>query len=1200
MNLISKKRRTFSLNSAMLLAGTVVVPVVTQYSPVSAEEAANQTGWVDVYVDHTKLDEAISQAESAGVTVVHDNSVVLTGDADKTVQNTKTATDYYKTKETELRQTTAKYKADLANYEAEQKRNDQNAANANAAMSALRANLSANGQTIVSQSKEYSEAAVTADTKAIQASIDAGKHYKDLQTAVTSANALKATFVSYQTQADQGNIKLVSETVKVSSAAEIQAKMTEMAQNYTNLEAYVAGLGNQTGSIPDAQRPTYKVYEFAIADSVVNEATKPVTVFNYTPVQAVKPAVPVVNYHFYDVRSTPTTDRHAENKDGETIIEATKESSNGKKVVQAMVNQTVGVETDNQPLPSGRFDKIHTLEIATYLPADVEWDEIKSNVDENWEATYNKATRIVKLRATAKYLVKVNERQNLNNAGTVGGTVAEQWAYDAPAVYFKLLKDDSVYQVHSETVVNDEYLVAGETITIMTNSANPEKHNYNSKMVNIDGKAVLPGSVNNYQIEWDFNQYKGVNIDREMQGKDLILADVYSNVALTYTGKATVTTKAGQVVNVKGIEEVNVKYTDLSADQYNGLKAKIEAIAKEQGGKAEDYSAVVLVVKGFDTEFYKNYVETGTNLLVKLPMSTNKIDNTPNAKGGTYNGNKYYNVALQSDFGNSYKSNTVQNNAPLLDPRKDAVLTFAQLSSMDIKKNPTAEIENKTEFFYRLSGSELPTNLSEAPSYYAFTDEMNVKADEYTGEYIVEANNPITFRAGTALYNRYAGTKGVMEANSDVTKYTTQTVARNVSKTINTPTGNVNGADSLITRVIIAFDNDFLDQIDWSKTAFQVDAFIKAKRIADVDNVVNEFNEVINSVDFGSTQVVTNTKINATDELRKQVEELTKRADEDDKDDEKFQKETVSALSVVVKTIQDNKKAQEAADDKLEEQIISNRTEIVKNAGSITSLNQLIQNLVAKVAENKTAIDTNTGAITDLNEKVATKYSNVTIYDQSVTNDAEALDWAVNHGISPTSIKSITVDKDNNLVVKYNVAEKAVTGSTPATLDSDHLKVIAKSRKVISLYTVKSDDEARKALEALGYGKDKVQELKNDGVVWTAVVTTAKTTPDVVGNAVNTAKEQSVKPVSNPVVTAVANKPVDVKEIKTLDDAVKFENHVVSVGGVQYKLVKAVSVNDATATYTAQTLSNGKVGSNIKVVIPKETIINTASTVKMA
>ena len=1180
LNFISKKRRAFNLNS-LALAGTFAATIVPITSAHAEEQPQESTGWIDVYVDHTDLDEAISQAESAGLTIVHDNSVVLTGDADATVVNTKTATDYYKTKETEIEQATAKYKADLLNYEAEQKRNNQDATNANAIMASLRTNLAINKQTVVTETKPYSAEALEADTQRIQAQIAAGTKYQELLSSVASANTTVEQMVGFQTQASQGNIRLTTENVVVASKEDVQRYVDQMRADYARMEEYIRSLNGINGSIPAEDRPEFKTYTFTIAPQVVADGTAPVKVSNYTPIQAVKPAVPVINYHLYDVRSTPQTDRHTENADGEVIIEATKASSNGQKVVQAMVNQTVGVETDNQPLPSERFDKIHNLEIVTYLPDGVTYDDVKSNIDgENWEATYNKATNTVRLRATGKYLVKVNENQNLNNAGTVGGTVNGQWEYDAPAVYFKLDKDDTVYQVHSETIVNDEYLVVGDAVTIRTDSADPEKHNTNSKFVNIDGKAVLPGSINNYQIIWDFNQYLNVNIDREMQGKTLILADVYNHVALTYNGAVTVAQKDGTVVPLgQGFNVVNVKYADLKGDEYNGLKAKIEATAKKQGGNVNEYSAVVVQATGVDATFYKKYVEGGQQLVVTIPMTTNKIDNTPDKQGGTYNGNTYYNVAFQSDFGNDYKSNTVENNVPLIDPRKDAVLSFAQLATYDINKNPLAEIENGTEFFYRLSGSAFPMNLSEDTFYYAMTDEMNVKADEYTGSYIVESNNPITFKPGTALYNRYAQTNGVMAANSDVTKYTTQTIARNVSSTLNTPTGAVSSADNLITRVIVTFDNDFLSQIDWSKTALQVDTFLRTKRIADLDKVTNSYNEVINAIDFGSNEVITNTKTNAVDVLKQQLEALTGRMDEDDKDDAKFQAETTSALSVIVKTIQNNKAAQEAADDKLEEKIIENTTDIAKNTAAIDAVQKLVAALRTDVNTNTSNISKNTELLNSVNEAAnkalaqsEAKFSNITIYDVSVTTDAEALAWATNHGIGAGSIKSITLDKDNRFVVRYNTSTTATNGSTQATTNTENVNTVAQTRKTVNLYTVKSDTEAYAKLAELGYPKDSVSKLTNNGSVWTAIVVPQAPKADVDG-AVNEAVET-------------------ITEIKTVEDAAKFQGFKINLFGSEYMLVEAKDVTDTRVTYTAYAIIDGKVSDKlINVTVPKSTVL---------
>lgn len=1178
MNFISKKRRAFNLNS-LALAGaftTTIIPVAS----VQAEEQESM-GWIDVYVDHTDLDEAISQAESAGLTIVHDDSVILTGDADATVVNTKTATDYYKTKETEIEQATAKYKADLLNYEAEQKRNNQDATNANAIMASLRTNLAINKQTVVTETKEYSDDALDIDTQRIQEQIAAGTKYQELRASVASANTTVEQMVGFQTQASQGNIRLTTENVVVASKEDVQRYVNQMRDDYARMEEYIISLNGINGSIPAEDRPEFTTYTFTIAPEVVTAGTAPVTVSNYTPVQAVKPAVPVINYHLYDVRSKPQTDRHTENADGEEIIEATKASSNGQKVVQAMVNQTVGVETDNQPLPSGRFDKIHSLEITTYLPDGVTYDEVKTNIDStNWEATYDKTSNIVRLRATSRYLVRVNENQNQNNSGTVGGTVFGQWEYDSPAVYFKLDKDDTVYQVRSETIVNDEYFVVGDTITIRTDSADPEKHNTNSKFVNIDGKAVLPGSVNNYQITWDFNQYLNVNIDREMQGKSLILADVYNHVALTYNGEVVVSEKDGTVVPLgEGFNVVNVKYADLQGEEYNGLKAKIEATAKEQGGNVEEYSAVVLQATGVDATFYKKYVEGGQQLLVTLPMTTNKIDTTPDKQGGPYNGNTYYNVAYQSDFGNDYQSNTVENNAPLIDPRKDAVLSFAKLATYDINKNPLAEIENGTEFFYRLSGSAFPMNLSEDTFYYSMTDEMNVKADEYTGNYIVEANNPITFKPGTSLYNRYAKTNGVMAENTDITKYTTQTIARNVSSTLNTPTGVVDAADNLITRVIVAFDSDFLSQIDWTKTAFQVDTFLRTKRIADVDKVTNVYNEVINSIDFGSNEVITNTKANAVDVLKQQIESLTGRVDANDANDANFQKETTSALSVVVKTIQDNKAAQEAANDKLENKIIENTTNIAKNTAAIDAVQKLVAALRTNVDTNTSNIAKNTELLNSVNEAAnkalaqsEANFSNVTIYDISVTTDAEALAWATNHGIGAGSIKSITLDADKRFVVRYNTSTTATNGSTQATTDANNVNTVAQTRKTVNLYTVKSDDEAYAKLAELGYAKDSIAKLTNNGSVWTAVVVPQAPKADVEG--------------------AVTEAVDTITDIKTVEDAAKFQGFKINVFGSEYMLVEAKNVTDTNVTYTAYAIIDGKVSDKlINVTVPKSIVL---------
>lgn len=1198
MNLIAKKRHN-TLNGLLLspkaltLVGavpfTMILSTNTAFAATGDDStvATEKTGWIDVYVDHTDLDEAISQAESAGLTIVHDDSQVLTGDADATEVNRATAKKYYADKETEIEQATSQYKKDLANYESEQRLNNQNAANANATMAALRSNLAANGQTVSVTSKEYSAQALDADTTAINAKIEDGRKYNQVKNAIVNANSAIAQMVSYQTQADQGNIKLDVENVTVKSTEDVQRYVQEMTSQYADLEEYVKGLDAISGTIPEESKPTYKLYTFTVAPDVVTAGTAPVEIFNYTPVQAVKPVTPSISYHLYDIRSTPTVDRHAENADGETIIEATKESSNGQKVVQAMVNQTVGVEVDNQPLPSDRFDKIHNLEIIGYLPDGVEFDELKTNVSDDWVATYNKARNTVSLKATSRYLVKVNENQNLNNAGTVGGTVDGQWTYDAPAMYFKLLNDDSVYQFHSETVVNDEYLVVGETITIRTDSADPTKHNFNSKMTNIDGKAVLPGSINNYVIGWDFDQYKGVNIDRAMQEAGLKIVDDFPEEAVALTGPFTIQTRdGGDVLFTADFTEGQTEgvFTTIDGSKVNGLTWRLidnDTADENLKGKLNG-QAIEVSYKGFDNDFYKQYVEGGVNLDIKFPMTTLKIDNTPDVQGGTYNGNKYVNVAYQSDFGNAYKTNEVTNDVPLIDPRKDAVLSFADLTTLDINKNPIAEIEKGTTFFYRLSGTEFPMNLSEDSFFYAMTDEMPVEDDEYTGEYIVESNNAITFKAGSTLAKRYAYNGGVMPANTDLTKHTSQVIARNVSSTLNTATGTVDGADTKVTRVSVMLDSDFLEQIDFSKTSLQIDTFLKTKRVSEKDGVSNIFNEVINSIDFGSNEVLTNSKANTSDFLKAEIDKLKNRADEDDKDDVKFQSETTSALSVIVKTINDNKAASEKADDQLSDRITTNTTNIAKNSSDIAKAITTIANNAVAIAKNTSDIATNAtnintnaenikknsdaigknteaiavttndiagikSLVSDLKGKTDVKKSVLTIYDNSVTSDAEALEWAINHGVRAGSVKSITVDNAGRFVLEYNTSTTGITGSNPATTNTNNINAVAKLRGKIDLYTVKSDKEAYAALAAMGYNAEQITKLTNNGSVWTAEYTKAQSSTAVLPT-----------------------------EIKSVEDLNAFVGRAVKVGDLYYVLQEAKGVTDTTVSFITQQVRDGK------------------------
>ena len=1093
-----------------------------------ATSGSSKTGWVDVYVDHTNMDDAIKNASSQGLNIVRDATVVQTGDAEATKKNTADAEKYYADQAKAISDASTKYTNDIGNYNAAVAKNKADADSANGSMDALRTNLAAQGQTNNLESKQYSAAALAADTAAVNKSIADGKTYLNAKNALSGIQSVQNSMVLFDTAASQGDVKINVEKVTIANQADADKYAAQLQKSYTDLQTYLNSIKGETGSIPDSQKPTFTKYAFTIDSKVEAAGTAPVTTYRYTAVPVTKPVTPTINYHYFDIRSQPTGSSSYDNKDGENIVINPNANAGGKKVAQAMVNQTVGIDTDNQPIPSERFDKIEDLTIVTKLPKDVKFDAAASNTDPtNWTLTYDEASGLVTQSATAAYLVQVNLNQNANNGGTIGGTTHGEWKYDAPSIFFKLLKDDTTYQASSTTIVNKEYMFVGEGIQIRTDSADPDKANTNSKYQNIDGKAVLPGSINNYVLGWDFNQYKGVNIDREMQSKGLHLIDDFPEDAVSLTGPISIVDPtSGQVLFSAAVPNgatagSNGTFNGADGKAVQGLTWKViddKSAPDDMKGKLHGL-ALMVSYTGTDGSFYKTYVEGGKSLNVVMPMTTKKIDNTPNKQGGTYNGNSYSNVAWQSDFGNAYKSNEVKNTAPTLDPKKDVVISYGNLTSLDINNNAKSTIENGTFFKYLLTGSKLPTNLSEDLNSYVFTDDMPSETDEYQGEFIVQTNEAIVFKAGSTLATRYPNG---LPANSDISKYFTQTVARDAK----------DGAGKPITRVTLSADADFLSQIDYSKTPFQVEAFLTTKRIKNVNGVKNVFNEQINKIDFGSNEVVTNSRPNAIDVLNDEIKSLTDKTNsnaEGIKSNATDIKSLGGALSVIVKTVTSLSSSTSSAISSVASEVSSvassahsdfdytNKQISLVSSQTSSAVNSIASSAHDAIASNSTKADSIASSATSATSSVADSFNSaiasiagklevksatMTIYDSSVVSEANALTYAVNHGVKAGSIESIKKNTAGKYVVTYNVSKTSINGSDYARVDSSdtkddkgngqEMKQNEGKTSQITFYTLKSKDEVIAQLAKLGYDESKIKSITPNGSVFTAFVYSKK------------------------------------------------------------------------------------------------------------
>ncbi|HET5228883.1 TPA: LPXTG cell wall anchor domain-containing protein [Streptococcus pneumoniae] len=344
------------------------------------------------------------------------------------------------------------------------------------------------------------------------------------------------------------------------------------------------------------------------------------------------------------------------------------------------------------------------------------------------------------------------------------------------------------------------------TVTNHVPKVNPHKTNTNKEGVSIDGKTVLPNTVNYYKIVLDYSQYKDLVVTEDTLAKGFYMVDDYPEEALTLNADGVqVMDKAGNLV--KGI---SVKaYASIS----EAPQVVQEAMAKRQ---LTPKGAIQVLSADDPKAFYETYVKTGQTLVVTLPMT---IKNELTKTGG-----KYENTAYQIDFSLAYVTETVVNNVPKLDPQKDVVIDLSQKeNSLDGK-----EVALNQVFNYRLVGALIPGNRATPLIEYRFDDDYDESHDDYNGVYKAYTVVDVTLKDGTVLL------KG-----TEVTKYTLQHV------------------DTSQGTVTISFDKEFLEKLA-EESEFQADVYLQIKRIASGE-VENTVLHTVNGYTISSNTVKTTT-----------------------------------------------------------------------------------------------------------------------------------------------------------------------------------------------------------------------------------------------------------------------------------------------------------------------------------------------------
>ena len=580
----------------------------------------------------------------------------------------------------------------------------------------------------------------------------------------------------------------------------------------------------KTPDQPEPSKPEEPTYETEkplepapVAPSYENEPTPPVKTPdqpepskpeepNYDPLPTppvaptpkqlpTPPAVPTVHFHYNRLFAQPQINKEIKNEDGVDI---------DRTLVAKQ--SVVKFELKTEALTAGR-PKTTSFVLVDPLPTGYQFDlEATKAASKGFETSYDKASHTVTFKATEETLAAFN------------ADLTKSFETLYPTVVGRVLNDGATYTNNFTLTVNDAYGVKSNIVRVTTpgkpndpdnpnnNYIKPLKVNKNKQGVNIDGKEVLAGSTNYYELTWDLDQYKGDKSSKEAIQNGFYYVDDYPEEALTLQP---------ELVKIRDLEGNLV--SGISVQQFDSLEAapkKVQDLLKKANITVK--GAFQLFSADNPAEFYKNYVAAGKSLLITDPMTVKP------EFGQT--GGKYENKAYQIDFGNGYATEVVVNNVPKITPKKDVTISMDPSSdNIDGQTIPLNQFFN-----YRLIGGLIPQNHSEDLNDYSFVDDYDQKGDQYTGNYKVLAKVDIRLKDGR-----------VIKAGTDLTAETQ--VEHDQDK-------------GMLT---IRFKEEFLQEIQLD-SPFQAETYIQMKRIA-VGTFENTYVNTVNKVAYASNTVRTTT-----------------------------------------------------------------------------------------------------------------------------------------------------------------------------------------------------------------------------------------------------------------------------------------------------------------------------------------------------
>lgn len=537
---------------------------------------------------------------------------------------------------------------------------------------------------------------------------------------------------------------------------------------------------------PEPNKPVEPTYEV-----IPTPPTDPVYQNLPTP-----PAVPTVHFRYYKLAVQPQVNKEIKNNNDVDI---------DKTLVAKQ--SVVKFQLKTADLPAGRA-KTTSFVLVDPLPSGYQFNlEATKAASPGFDVSYDKATNTVTFKATAATLATFN------------ADLTKSVATIYPTVVGQVLNDGATYKNNFTLTVNDAYGIKSNVVRVTTpgkpndpdnpnnNYIKPTKVNKNENGVVIDGKTVLAGSTNYYELTWDLDQYKNDRSSADTIQKGFYYVDDYPEEALELRQDLVKITDAN-----------GNKVTGVSVDHYTSLEAapqEVRDVLSKAGIRPK--GAFQIFRADNPREFYDTYVKNGIDLKIVSPMVVKK------QMGQT--GGSYENQAYQIDFGNGYASNIVINNVPKINPKKDVTLT---LDPADTNNVDGQTIPLNTVFNYRLIGGIIPADHSEELFEYNFYDDYDQTGDRYTGQYKVFAKVDIILKDGS-----------VIKSGTDLTQHTTAEV------------------DATKGALTIKFKEDFLRSVSID-SAFQAESYIQMKRIA-AGTFENTYMNTVNKVAYASNTVRTTT-----------------------------------------------------------------------------------------------------------------------------------------------------------------------------------------------------------------------------------------------------------------------------------------------------------------------------------------------------